>query len=52
MPDDMAIRLAPCFFAAAAKGRLFGHRLEGQWLHVGTPEAIVEAEETIHHSVW
>ena len=29
--------------AAAAKGRLFGHRLEGQWLHVGTPEAIVEA---------
>lgn len=52
MPDDTAIRLAPCFFEAAAKGRLFGHRLEGQWLHVGTPEAIIEAEETIHHSVW
>ncbi len=52
MPDDTAIRLAPCFFEAAEKGRLFGHRLEGQWLHVGTPEAIVEAEETIHHSVW
>ncbi len=52
MPDDTAIRLAPCFFAAAEKGRLFGHRLEGQWLHVGTPEAIAEAEETIHQSVW
>ncbi len=52
MPDDTPVRLAPCFFEAAEKGRLFGHRLEGQWLHVGTPEAIVEAEETIHHSVW
>ena len=51
-PDDTPVRLAPCFFEAAEKGRLFGHRLEGQWLHVGTPEAIVEAEETIHHSVW
>ena len=52
MPADVPVRLAPCFFEAAANGRLFGHRLEGQWLHVGTPEAIVEAEETIHQSVW
>ncbi len=45
-------RLAPYFFDAAAKGRLFGHRLDGRWLHVGTPEAIAEAEETIRRSVY
>lgn len=51
MPADTPVRLAPYFFEAAEKGRLFGHRLEGQWLHVGTPEAIVEANETIRRSV-
>ncbi len=30
---------------AMAKGRLFGMRLEGVWIHVGTPEAVKEAEE-------
>ncbi len=45
-------RLAPYFFDAAAQGRLFGHRLDGQWLHVGTPDAIVEAENTIKRSVY
>ena len=49
---DGPFRLAPYFFEAAAKGRLFGHRLDGQWLHVGTPEAIAEAEETIKRSVY
>ncbi len=49
---DGAFRLAPYFFAAAAKGRLFGQRLDGIWLHVGTPEAIVEAELTIKRSVY
>jgi MurNAc alpha-1-phosphate uridylyltransferase len=29
---------------AIAKGRLFGTRLEGVWIHVGTPEARDEAE--------
>lgn len=32
------------------KGRLFGLRLEGTWLHVGTPEAIGQAERTIKTS--
>lgn len=32
------------FDRALAAGRLFGSELAGQWLHVGTPEAIVEAE--------
>ena len=49
---DGPFRLSPYFFAAAEKGRLFGQRLDGQWLHVGTPEAIVEAEETIKRSVY
>ena len=39
--------LAPLFFSLAAKGRLHGLRLEGLWLHVGTPEAIAEAEASI-----
>jgi MurNAc alpha-1-phosphate uridylyltransferase len=29
---------------AIAKGRLFGIRLEGVWIHVGTPQARTEAE--------
>ena len=35
------------FDAAEAKGRLFGQRLDGVWLHVGTPEAIAQAEARI-----
>ena len=49
---DGPLRLAPYFFEAASKGRLFGQRLDGQWLHVGTPEAIAQAEETIKRSVY
>ena len=30
---------------AIEKGRLFGVRLDGVWIHVGTPEAVKEAEE-------
>ncbi len=32
------------FDQAIVRGRLFGHVLDGEWLHVGTPEAIPEAE--------
>jgi MurNAc alpha-1-phosphate uridylyltransferase len=46
------LRLAPYFFEAAERGRLFGQRLDGQWLHVGTPEAIAQAEHTIERSVY
>lgn len=42
--------LAQYLFQAAQKGRLFGKRLDGQWLHVGRPETIVEAEEAIARS--
>jgi MurNAc alpha-1-phosphate uridylyltransferase len=43
-------RLAPYLFEAAEKGRLFGLRLDGLWLHVGTPQAIEEAERAIERS--
>ncbi len=43
-------RLAPFFFEAAAKGRLFGQRLDGVWLHVGTPQAIADAERCLARS--
>lgn len=49
--DDREIfRLAPILFDAAARGRLFGLRLDGIWLHVGTPAAIAEAEAAIAQS--
>ena len=44
-------RLAPFFFEAAGKGRLFGVRLDGLWLHVGRPETIAEAERAIDRSI-
>lgn len=44
-------RLLPHFIEAAARGRLFGLRLDGLWLHVGRPESIGEAEAAIARSV-
>lgn len=38
------------FDVAEAKGRLFGRRLDGVWLHVGTPGAVAEAEAKIVQS--
>jgi len=35
------------FDRAGATGRLFGLRLEGVWMHVGTPEAVVAAEAAL-----
>src|SRR5262249_44443516 len=35
------------FDRAEAAGRLYGLRLEGVWMHVGTPAAIAEAEKTL-----
>ena len=35
---------------AARAGRLQGLRLDGQWLHVGTPEAIDAAEARVRDS--
>ena len=42
-----AFALTLLFDRAGAKGRLFGLRLEGVWMHVGTPEAIAAAEAAL-----
>jgi len=34
---------------AIERGRLYGARLDGMWMHVGTPEALKEAEKWIEH---
>jgi MurNAc alpha-1-phosphate uridylyltransferase len=43
--------MSPMFDRAGDAGRLYGLRLEGVWMHVGTPEAIKAAEEAILESV-
>ncbi len=50
-PPPDAFALTVLFARAAEKGRLHGLRLEGRWMHVGTPEAIAEAEAAIRESV-
>ena len=43
-----AFPLLPLFDRAQAAGRLFGLELAGRFLHVGTPAAILPAEQAIH----
>ncbi|MGU3541627.1 nucleotidyltransferase family protein [Methylobacterium sp. A52T] len=45
-----AFSLNLLFDRAIGARRLFGMRLDGQWLHVGTPEAIRAAEERVRAS--
>jgi N-acetyl-alpha-D-muramate 1-phosphate uridylyltransferase len=42
-----AFPLTTLFDRAGAAGRLFGLRLEGVWMHVGTPEAVTAAEAAL-----
>ena len=42
-----AFALTELFDRAGAAGRLHGLRLEGLWMHVGTPAAVAEAEAAI-----
>lgn len=42
-----AFSLVTLFDKAAVAGRLHGVRLEGTWMHVGTPQAIGDAEAAI-----
>lgn len=39
--------LTRIFDTANERGRLFGLRLDGLWMHVGTPEAVKAAEEAL-----
>ncbi len=45
--EEDAFSLNRLFDQAAAADRLFGHVLDGLWLHVGTPAAIGEAEAAL-----
>lgn len=49
---DGAFSLNLLFDRAIASGRLFGLRLDGEWLHVGTPDAIAAAEWRIDRSIF
>jgi MurNAc alpha-1-phosphate uridylyltransferase len=42
-----AFSLNLLFDRAIASGRLYGMRLDGEWLHVGTPESIAAAEDRL-----
>ena len=42
--------MRPLFDRSVEAGRLCGLRLEGVWMHVGTPDAIKAAEEAILES--
>jgi MurNAc alpha-1-phosphate uridylyltransferase len=42
-----AFGLTSLFDRAGEGGRLFGMRLEGIWMHVGTPEAVAAAEAAL-----
>jgi len=44
---DGAFSLNPLWDAAIARGRLFGARLHGEWMHIGTPEALAAAEQRL-----
>lgn len=44
---EVAFSLTTLFEGAAAKGRLRGLRLDGHWMHVGSPDAIAAAEAAI-----
>lgn len=47
---DTPFSLNRIFDKALARERLFGLRLDGIWMHVGTPDAIREAEECVARS--
>ena len=42
---DAAFSINPLWDEAIARGRLYGMRLEGVWMHVGTPDALTRTEE-------
>ena len=39
--------MSPLFDRAVEAGRICGLRLEGVWMHVGTPDAVIAAEAAI-----
>jgi MurNAc alpha-1-phosphate uridylyltransferase len=47
---DGEFPLTALFKRAQEQGRLHGLRLEGLWMHVGTPDAVLQAEQAIRKS--
>ena len=43
-PKSGRFSINPLWDRAIEKGRLFGQRLDGVWIHVGSPQALEEAE--------
>ncbi|MDG1995934.1 MAG: hypothetical protein P8J14_05530, partial [Emcibacteraceae bacterium] len=48
---DQPFSLRMLFDKAAEKGRLYGLVLEGDWYHVGTPEAVTETEKHLEKNI-
>jgi MurNAc alpha-1-phosphate uridylyltransferase len=46
-PPDGRFSLNALWDRAISSGRLYGMRLDGVWMHVGTPQAVEEAEQWI-----
>jgi N-acetyl-alpha-D-muramate 1-phosphate uridylyltransferase len=44
---DGEFSITPLWNRAILAGRAFGMRMDGLWMHVGTPEALVDAERAI-----
>jgi MurNAc alpha-1-phosphate uridylyltransferase len=44
---DGAFSVVPLWHRAQAKGRLFGLVNDGDWFHIGTPQALAEAEKAL-----
>lgn len=44
-----AFSLNPLWDRAIARGRLFGARLNGEWMHIGTAEALAAADQRLRH---
>jgi N-acetyl-alpha-D-muramate 1-phosphate uridylyltransferase len=44
---DGAFSMTPLWNRAILAGRAYGLRMEGLWMHVGTPEALIEAEQAM-----
>jgi MurNAc alpha-1-phosphate uridylyltransferase len=49
---DGAFSLNAVWDAAIAAGRAYGQRMEGTWMHVGSPEALAQAEQRLAREIF
>ncbi len=48
---DGAFSLNAVWDTAIAAGRAYGMRMEGTWMHVGSPEALAQAEQQLAREI-